>query len=474
MPIDHARNRHRPKCKIVTLDLSKRHAWDILEFVIKNRKVVLAFAAPPCGTRSAARNIRPGPPILRTKQFPWGVPWASRTDWLKLQAATAIYQFLGDFVQLCDKHNVAWCLENPTNSAIWTIPCFAYALAHGVFAHCQACAFGSGRDKRTSFLCSHSAIDHMSRVCPGCSVREPWGVDSQGTFNTSKEAEYPPGMCQALCDVAEAIATEQRLPLGAAQPILAKAHRQARGRLHPQLVSEYAHILKRTLPRLPALSSKQCITTAVLDVPSGSKLIRSETKGDGSWLCIFGVYRSFDQFVLEAQGLLHPFDTLAQLPDYLIKALFEQLTLSPMQLSKTRLERVQKWRDRAKQLAPEEEKLRSKMPEHVRRILSCKRTLLLQEMAAEIDWPDRDFFTELRYGFRLVGCFKPSGIFRPGVTPSALSEDELMAQSHSFKAMILDSISRASPGEHDTELFDLTLKKASSKGWLQGPYAPHQ
>ena len=218
MPIDHSRNRHRPKCKIITLDLSKKHAWDILEFVITNRNVVLAFAAPPCGTCSAARNIRPGPPILRTKQFPWGVPWASRSDLLKLQAANAIYQFLGTFVELCDKHSVAWCIENPTNSAIWIIPCFAYALAHGVFAHCQACAFGSGRAKRTSFLCSHGAIGHMSRVCPGCKVHEPWGADPQGTFNTSKEAEYPPGMCQALCDVAETIAAEQRLPLWAAPP----------------------------------------------------------------------------------------------------------------------------------------------------------------------------------------------------------------------------------------------------------------
>ena len=474
MPIDHTHNRHRQKCKILDLDLSKKHAWDILEFVIKHRTVALAFAAPPCGTCSAARNIRPGPPILRTKQFPWGVPWASHSDWIKLKASNAIYKSLADFIQLCDQHNVAWCVENPTNSALWTIPCFAYALAHGIFAHCQACAFGSGRDKRTSFLCSHHAIDHMARMCPGCSMHEPWGVDPQGSFNTSKEAEYPPQMCQALCDVADAIAAERQLPLGAAQPILAKAHRQARGRLHPQLISEYACVLKRTLPKPPALSSKQCITHNVLDVPAGSKLVRSEKKGDGSWLCIFGVYRSFDQFVIEAQGLLHPFDTLAQLPDYLIKALFEQLTLSPMQLSKTRLERLQKWRDRAKQLAPQEEKLRAQMPENVRRILSCKRTLLLQEMAEEIDWPDREFFAELRDGFRLVGCLRPSGIFRPGVTPSALSEEELMAQSHSLKAMILDSISRASAGEHDAELYDLTLKEASSKGWLRGPYSPSQ
>ena len=109
MPIDHTHNRHRQKCKILDLDLSKKHAWDILEFVIKHRTVALAFAAPPCGTCSAARNIRPGPPILRTKQFPWGVPWASRSDWIKLKASNAIYKSLADFIQLCDQHNSAQC-----------------------------------------------------------------------------------------------------------------------------------------------------------------------------------------------------------------------------------------------------------------------------------------------------------------------------------------------------------------------------
>ena len=55
-----------------------------------------------------------------------------------------------------------------------------------------------------------------------------------------------------------------------------------------------------------------------------------------------------------------------------------------------------------------------------------------------------------------------------------MNEDELTAQSGSLKALILDSIARAKPGDHDTELFDLTLKEASVKGWLQGPYTPRQ
>ena len=37
----------------------------------------------------------------------------------------------------------------------------------------------------------------------------------------------------------------------------------------------------------------------------------------------------------------------------------------------------------------------TQMLENVRRILSCKRTLLLQKMAEEIDWLDRKFFTKL-------------------------------------------------------------------------------
>ena len=91
-------------------------------------------------------------------------------------------------------------------------------------------------------------------------------------------------------------------------------------------------------------------------------------------------------------------------------------------------------------------------------------------MAAEIEWPDEGFFAELREGFRLVGCLKLSGIFRPGVTAAALNEDELMAQAGSLKATILDSVARAKPGEHDAELFDLT----PVKGWLQGPHTSYQ
>ena len=41
---------------------------------------------------------------------------------------------------------------------------------------------------------------------------------------------------------------------------------------------------------------------------------------------------------------MRPFDTLVQLPNVVIKCVFEQLTLAPYKLSKVRLERLLEWK----------------------------------------------------------------------------------------------------------------------------------
>ena len=75
MPVDNAFNRHRPKAKVVSLDLRKPHAWDILNWTIRHRDVAMAHAALPCRTCSAARGIRlkdgtSGLPVLRASEHP--------------------------------------------------------------------------------------------------------------------------------------------------------------------------------------------------------------------------------------------------------------------------------------------------------------------------------------------------------------------------------------------------------------------
>ena len=76
----------------------------------------------------------------------------SPNDKAKVDTANRLYERMGEFVMFLDRHKVAWVIENPTNSMLWELRYFAYAVEHGFFAHCHACAFGSTRDKKTSFL----------------------------------------------------------------------------------------------------------------------------------------------------------------------------------------------------------------------------------------------------------------------------------------------------------------------------------
>ena len=474
MPVDRAHNRHTPKCKLVNLDLTQSHSWQVLRFVLESRRVAMVFVAPPCGTCSAARHFRPGPPVLRTLAHQWGVPWASATDFVKLKAANAIYKHLCAFIEDCESRNIPWCIENPTNSSFWSLPCLAFPLAHGFFANCQACAFGSKRNKKTSFLRSSSSINRMALLCPGCKSHEAWGANDTAGFATSEEAAYPRAMCQALCDVFELEASRLGYPLGAATALLSRAHKQPRGRLHPQLISEHARVLSRLLPSLPPLSPKRCLQHDTHGVPAGSKLLRSENRGSEGVFCVFGVFRSCENFVAEARRLYHPFDSLAQLPDYLIKSLFEQLTKSPAELCKLRLLRLQRWRKRATELAGTESDFQKEMPPSVRDILSSKRTALLEEMAKEIQWPDKSLFSEMRQGFRLVGCLNPSGIFREGGYIASISEADLMAQSGDIRAKLLSRVANDSPDENSEDLYATTLGEAAEKGWLEGPFSPQQ
>ena len=140
------------------------------------------------------------------------------------------------------------------------------------------------------------------------------------------------------------------------------------------------------------------------------------------------------KFCEKALHLWHPFDSLAQLPDYLVRSLFEQLTLGPAELAKTRLNRLQEWRALASSLSDRERHIRSAMRPNVAKVLASKRTVLLETLAERIQWPDKSFFAELREGFRLVGNMQPTNVFRPGLVVASLSEEGLMSQSELLKS----------------------------------------
>ena len=476
MPVDFKRNRHRPRCKIVSLDLSEDHAWDVLQYVIETCDVVAVHLAPPCGTCSKARGIpmpdgSPGPQPVRSQEFPLGLPDISELDKLKVDAANRLYERMGKFVKFLDERGIAWVIENPTNSLLWELEYFAYAVEHGTFAHCHACAFGGARPKKTSFLSNKSSISLMQRFCEDVEphVHEPWGYNPEQGFATAMEAQYPNGMCEQLVRVFDEICLEKGIRVQPADCKPPRVDKQPRGRATPQLIPEYEKVCSVLLDALPSTDAKRCLCEPCKHVPAGSRLLRTEKKGE-KLLCVFGIFHSCETFVALAKTLWHPFDTAAHMPDHLLKCLHEHLTMSPVEIVRLRIQRLKLWTTCATELAIVEKEYKQKCDPKVKAVLGAKRLLLMERVAKSINWPDTTLFQEMAQGFRLVGQATKSNVFQSGIKAASMSEEQLMKDAKFLKPALLGKI-RASRGDaHGKELYELTESEALDKGWLSGPY----
>lgn len=115
----------------------------------------------------------------------------SDLDRKKVDAANSLYLKAAKFILEIHGTGIFWSIENPTNSWLWQLECMAPILKLGYFAHFEACAYNSGRNKKSSFLASHSEISMLTAWCDGSHSHLPWGIDPEtGKFNTAKEAEY--------------------------------------------------------------------------------------------------------------------------------------------------------------------------------------------------------------------------------------------------------------------------------------------
>ena len=485
VPVDHKHNRHTPRCKLVQLDLSQPHAWHQLIFLLDNYDVIACHIAPPCGTCSRARGIQmadgsPGPQPLRSEQEPMGLSDLSYGDQMRVDGANALYNVLGKFVEELHKRSIPWSIENPTNSLMWCLCFFTFAIVHGEWIDCHACAFGSTRKKLTTFLVSQATIyKPLQRFCPGDHQHEPWGYDAlEGTFNTAKEAEYPDGMCQAFAEIVQSIAQQRNIVVhnfmeksSATAPQV-----QKRGRRVPQLVPEFL-LTKTVLVRnIPSLDSKKCLLRAYGDIPAGSKLLRTEAnKGkDGqAVMCVFGCYRSMEQFVEFSKQLWHPYDELKNLPDAMIKTLFWYLSSSPATVTKERMRTLNKWKQLRAELQPAESKLHDQMSCSVRSVLRNKNILLMKQVAADMQWPDATLFDEMTQGFNITGNFGACGVFKPQVNVPELSVNQLDMNAKFVRPTILGRMKLTKCDEMQDELRQVTMTEKEN-GWLEGPYSVEQ
>ena len=345
----------------------------------------------------------------------------------------------------------------------------SFALAHGHFVKLHACAYGGDRKKNTAFLCSSSAFCALEKFCDGSHPHKEWGYDyEKGEFNTAKEAEYPRALCEQYANILEHMVFGS-LDGRHANVVVdkVKPNQQAKGRGVPQIISEFAAVRSILSKSPPPLSNKKTLTASWMGVPPGAKLLRTEATREDLQLYVFGIFRSMQQFVSLAKQLWHPFDELRNLPDCLIKCIFNCLRVGPTEMTKQRTKTFQLC-----ELRSDEQSLHGRLHEKVAHVFEGKKLLLLEKLATTVGWPDTKLHEELRQGFMLTGYAAPTGVFKTDVRPAAFDKGLLMQEAKFLKPLLLGKVS--SPhylDDHPEELFAITVKEAKDKHWLEGPYS---
>ncbi len=129
----------------------------------------------------------------------------------------------------------------------------AFALSRGTFVRLHPCAYGGTRNQNTGFLVGDEEFAILERFCDGSHPHEEWGYDDTlGVFNTSKEAEYPRGLCLQYVRVLHQLLEKKGYKMSVNKmDAKIKPLQQRGGRSLPQLISQYERVQTLTLKTAP-------------------------------------------------------------------------------------------------------------------------------------------------------------------------------------------------------------------------------
>lgn len=269
--------------------------------------LVFVHFEPPSETCSRARELplpdgRPGPPPLRSPDFPAGLSDLHVRlphEVPRVEAANKLYQFLAETAAALIDRGILWSIAHPRDSLLWYFPAVR-SLTDRLdtsFVHFQHCAYGGERPKWTGVLhFPGGALDALRAVCPGVSsthCHAAWGRTGAGSFATALETVYPMALCERIASTVLdflKIAPQKPLPVIRARggpverrhrPTLQAAARQPRGSRARQLLPEFISFI--TVRAAMSASDPRCrpghkwcsTTLQGKSIPDGAKTVRA-------------------------------------------------------------------------------------------------------------------------------------------------------------------------------------------------------
>ena len=464
--------------------------------------------APSCGTCSRAREKRlfslekagvKTPIPLRSVSQPDQLDGLSGLDKIKVEKANMLYDAVYVLASLACSLNIFVGIENPINSHYWnTTPMRTLCEEqqhHYVTFH--NCAHGGDRDKSTSLWVNHNWLDSLGILCDKRHSHKPWTTKLIGggvKFATAEEAAYPVLLCERIVHCLR----EKALQLGAFAPDTIAEQAESttntqlsrlvlgalpRGHKVKPLVAEYGHYLAvfndpqrpadlesflKTLPKGAKVVARHLLTWGdfqSMQLLEGRDVVLSVSENFSVEKANVGVPSDPDQFIERAIAAGHP-RSLDQYIDPQVKNMMHaNFIAEPAELAKERVAFFKKYIKRASELQPEEERLRGKMPPHVRELVGNKRLVLWKEILRDFGYPDETLIDDIASGFKLSDWMPKSNVFKTRTKRPSMSMDTLKGLAKALNATTYRSMTVRQEPDIEEAAWNETEQEVS-KGWV--------
>ena len=492
-PIDHAANRHAPKVKVFTLDVSNLQHVALLEKMMRHCKPCHIHMGLPCGTCSRARE-KPmpakfgghmGPPPLRDAENLLGLPGLSTNDQTKVELANKLYQCAIQLLKVCKELGCMISIENPARSWLWALLAmlvkatndddFIAWFANLESVYFDACAHGSTRDKRTKLLSTPGLFTSLEANCLQNHIHsswQPYRTDQGIVFPTAAEAEYPALLCRrmAACVLQMAQSMNIKPEVPAKLKDLLKSNMGQQTLSHPPLVPEYKTYVYTDVPE-----TKENYKLLAAPHPTGVESTEQqpdigETPSKRSRTTYkYGVWHTPEEFLQKASEVRHPMDHDLRLHSITKDAIQKVVHTCPTKLAKERLAAVFRVRKMATELCKDEAALKSSMHPDVSRCVNTKSILLFEQLLQHFGFWDMEVVNLLKHGVPLVGLQPSPEGYQKLLVPACMTEDELPQTARWRRQSIMQGARQLTTTE-EKALMEATDNEVE-RGFLQGPYS---
>jgi hypothetical protein len=235
----------------------------------------------------------------------------------------------------------------------------------------DACCLGGKRKKRSVWWSSLPEFQGLVSFCDDSHPHLSWAPyqeNGQWKFPSAQEAEYPTELCAkaAECVFAHWPRSPGEVSVSAPAKVASiKDHSakiagqsQPRGLQNP-VVSEYGEVRVVISTIKPTCKVGDISSATDSGGMAGSKLLRlSELGENGTYQAAWGIYRTGPEFFQAAIAATHPLRGAQAVDDDQASVLLETLLSGPVAVAKQRMLALRHWESRAKELQPEEDKLR--------------------------------------------------------------------------------------------------------------------